>query len=314
MPALVSHWLLGKRVISHIDEHPEIPRLDVPAFLWGCQGPDVLFYQCRVPWRFGQKLNEFGSRLHFDPAAQLFDTLVNMLDSHDCRNYDQVMSYALGMCCHFSYDAAAHPYVYWLEKHMSETDSRGSDFQYHAEIESMLDIIMLRSELGLTPLDIKLTDCLETNPRTSPAIAEIYTYLLSNLYDFEVLPKTARLLVSDSLELFRVLNDPHQTRRPLLSVGEKLLRLSGGSMSAFVRPVAESLRYDYANTTHREWFNPCACKSVVSRDDFFAVTDRAEADVYPLMEFFVGAVRNGGGDFERFLDGKSFANGSEFAK
>ena len=71
MADLISHWLLGKRILNDDSFAEAYPFLDREAFLWGCQGPDILFFHRMMPWQSGS-LRSYGSSIHKgDPAAVL---------------------------------------------------------------------------------------------------------------------------------------------------------------------------------------------------------------------------------------------------
>lgn len=290
MPAIISHWLFGKKLAPLAAQRADVADFRENCFLWGSQGPDVLFFQRLVPWCRGQVVRKYGSMIHDGSPSEFFTELADVLDACPHADYDAILSYALGMCCHYAFDCAAHPYVNWLTDVMSVRDSRGKDFHYHGEIESMLDIMLLRNETGMLPTEVRLTECIPADPEVDRILADVWTRILGSLYDVTLEPKYADLLGADMRECFSVLSDRHALRRPIFNTLERAVRKNDAPVSAFMRPMTESLRWDYGNVRHQEWCNPLAPdeKSTESIYDIFA---RAAARAAEMMDFFMKTIR-----------------------
>ncbi len=308
MPAILSHWLLGKRVFPELKTRSDIAGVNENCFLWGCQGPDVLFFQRLLPWKRGQKVSEYGGKLHDGSPSRIFCALAELLDVCDHKDYDMILSYSLGMCCHYSFDRTAHPYINWLSARMSETDERGPDFKYHGEVESALDIIFLRNETGLLPSDLKLTDAIPDDDGVTRIIALIYTKLLYRIFGVRLEPKYALLMTKDMRDCFAVLDDRTLLKKPVIELIERVVegKPHRGGMSAYMRSLTEGLDYDYANLTHQEWHNICAPERGGSQS-FLELADLAAEDTMLMIDHFLCALK-GVGSFENYTEERSFSN------
>ena len=310
MPAILSHWLHGSRVLPELKKRIHSVDIDENSFLWGCQGPDILFFSRLMPWMSGQNVRKYGSKLHDGDPMRVFQPLFELIEVCGVKNYDRLMSYCLGMCCHYSLDRTAHPYVIYLENSMVCNDPRGEDYHYHGEIESMLDVILLRREKGLIPADVSLSDCIPEDAAVSSMMSLVYTKMLYRSFGLKLEPRCARQLTGDMRTCFNVLNDRYSLRMPVIETVENILWKghSTGSMSAFMRPYAEKLSYDYGNFCHKEWHNIYAPRER-SRFDIFEIFDSAVEDALSTVEQFLNAVSNKC-SFGQYTENKTFSFGT----
>lgn len=309
MPAIITHYILGEDILATISEDESFPKPLREEFLWGCQGPDVAFFHRLLPWKKGKPIRKFGSAMHIDKPSAIFSALLEK-----CRESGgpELISYALGFCCHYGFDSVAHPYINWCVEEHKRSDRRGEGYKYHGEIESMLDTIMLRRYLGKLPQEMELTECLPTSAGTSETIAEMFIFLLSRLYDVRLSRESALQLVPDMLTAFRMLTDRHALKRPALRALETLLSgagVPGGAVSAYMRKPVEELSFDYANISHTLWHNPDS-PSEVSREDFFELYERAHERTLMLLGAFVSGLEGGAPDFAALTGERTFSSGA----
>ena len=159
MPAILSHWLFGKKLLPLLRKHPELGQMDEDCFFWGAQGPDILFYSRLMPWMIGPDYRKYATPLHEEGSGELLSIMASMLSACSGDDRKRMLGYCMGMCCHYSLDRVTHPLIYWVEEGMRAEDSRGPDYKYHGEIESMLDVMLLRRETGLLPCEYKSAVC-----------------------------------------------------------------------------------------------------------------------------------------------------------
>lgn len=303
MPALVCHWLLGKRLEERARKFAGGEKFNEKCFYIGCQGPDIFFFSRRVSFS-RRNLQRFGHKIHIDSPSQLFASIKKTLD--ECGGlYDDVLSYALGMCTHYAYDTCAHPYICQLEKYMQENDERGESFEYHAAIESALDTIMLRYETAGIISDLRLRSCIRSDKQTERVVALIYKNMLRDMYDVQE-EKLCSLLVRDMRNMFLMLDDPIGIWKPMVEKIERFIGRNEGPMSAYMRSMMEDSEYDYANINHEPWQN-IMNEEEGSEEDFFEITDRAEKRAEECMTFFV-ETKGEMLDFVQFTGEKSFSN------
>lgn len=291
MPSVISHWLLGKRVLPLLREREDLV-LKERCFLWGCQGPDILNYHKLMPWRGGTNLRRFVKPLHEVDPSVLFSALASPPAQLRGELSDHHTSYALGMCCHYALDSIVEPYIERLEDHLRKTDPRGKKYNYRADIESALDVMLLRHDKNLLPDEIKLVDCVPTGRSTSDAVSLEISYIIESMFGVCLAEGSAKRLANDVRTAMHLMNDPHGRRKGVVSSVEKLVNVSGGKTSSYFRPMVEDLECDYANLLHGEW-SPISDPSRVSRDDYFMMADKAEKYFFTVADIFLNALREG---------------------
>lgn len=314
MPAAFSHWILGRRIINSPQFESEFPNINKNAFLWGCQGPDILFYHRLLPWQKNDSLKKLGSLLHKCNPLRLFNSLAKV-----CRyclgsdSADVIYSYALGFCCHYCYDRKLHPLVYYNTALLEKIDERGSEYKYHTEIESNLDIILMRHELKRMTNEMSMRDCLPAFSGSDKAIAKLYALLLKDMYDIRISSVSAMTLAYDFKFNMGLLDDKYAVKKPMVSTAEKILpQLNEGSLSGLVHAVSEDISFDYANLLKNTWFNPDN-RSFKSNMNIYEITDAAESDTWELIRLFADAVRDKDSvDFDKFTQNIDF-NGCRYA-
>lgn len=302
-----THWLLGLRAYEQIaKEHPE-PSIDRDSFLFGCQGPDVLFFHRIQPWRFGKDFQHYGHSIHDDRPSPVFDSLRTTIAECTPAERPYMLGYALGMCCHYSYDTVAHPFVNWLVKRLSAKDARGPGYNYHCMIETMLDVIMLRHDLGIEPHELDPRECLSDKPELRRAVAVIYRRMLPELYGVELPERSAMQLTGDMRAAFITLRDRRYRKQALFIRAEHLAGHKNGMLSAHIMPRREPNDYDYANLAHTLWYNPYSTGRT-DRADFFELTERALERTVQFVRFFLSALTDGS-SFSEYTGELTFSYG-----
>lgn len=289
MPSLISHWLLGKRVLPALREREDI-EFKERCFLWGCQGPDILMYHGLMPWRTGANLRRFVKPLHESVPSAVFSALADPPAELKGQLSDHHLSYALGMCCHYALDRTTNPYISQLTEKLRQTDPRGTEYNYRAQIESSLDVMLLRREKNIFPDELRLVECVPLGRRTEEAVSHEINHLIESIFGICVWDRDTMKLVNDTRTALRLLNDPYGNRRCAAGRIESILGKSG-KLTAFMRPFMEDLKIDYANLMHKEWCDPINTNET-SCESFFELVDRAQEYFTSLADFFIDALRS----------------------
>ncbi len=307
MPAVVCHWIHGRRLLDRAKALAGAENFYETAFLCGCQGPDVLFYHRLVSLSRKKSLYSRGSSVHTEHPSVLFASVLRTLSGleKDSGLYGRVLSYALGLCCHYAYDTCAHPYICQLSEHMKHTDERGENYHYHAFIESALDVIMYRWEEAGLITDLRLGKCVRFERGDCEAAALIWGNILEDYYGEKPEQKELLRLLPHMRRLFRLLDDPVSIRRPIVMKIERLIGSDTGPMSAYMRPFMEDDSYDYANIAKEEWCN-FMDENQRSCEDFFEITDRAETAGEEFMRFFMTSPTEA--ELSAYTGERSFSN------
>ena len=140
MADFVSHHLFGGQALAVFPAPVQRLAKKHPAcFLWGCQGPDPLFY--RKIW-LGSPLHKLGNRMHSEKTAELFAALAHAVHDLTGETQERAAAYFYGFLCHYALDSEIHPYVYCRQTQICETDARLSPSAVHSQIESDIDYLI----------------------------------------------------------------------------------------------------------------------------------------------------------------------------
>lgn len=263
MPALISHYLHAERALDVYLKHGGGPPVDRDAFLWGAQGPDFLFSEMPLPWRKMYGLRKYGQRIHKENPLPVF----NALRDYSVQNADDeiVRSYLLGFLCHYSFDRTAHPFIYAQIASLKDWYPRCREPLLHCQIETSLDVVLLRYERGELPTEFNLKKAYPRNCVVQSRIAEIYSFLLEKVYGRNVSVKSIMNAEKDCRFLTGLQNDKTGLKKQLLRYFEK--KRGRYLLSCLFRGVAEDEDFDYANILASPWSWPAGDKE--KRTDSF---------------------------------------------
>jgi hypothetical protein len=284
MPAAIAHYLLARKALDLYRKKGGPPVVG-DAFLWGAQGPDFLFYHIPFPWRDGRDLNSLGSRLHKGDPTQLFFEM----RGYAARNSadELVHSYLLGFLCHYTFDRTAHPFVYAGIRSLREQCPGRSEGFLHCQIESALDVILLRYENAGFATDFDLKKTVPKNPDVQAMIADLYVFILRKLFGGEVEAKAVLQATNDCRRVSGLLNDRTSLKKQLIERMEK--RTGKYLCSCFLRGLCEDGDYDYANVLASPWRWPP--ESPLQRTESFL--DLYEFSIYESVGFMLDFFENG---------------------
>ncbi|MGN0475541.1 MAG: zinc dependent phospholipase C family protein [Acutalibacteraceae bacterium] len=308
MPAAISHWILGQRIVNSDCFAEEFPNVNKEAFLWGCQGPDIFFYHRQMPWQSKDSLSSFGNHLHELDPVHFFRSLSKICRyCAELKDSDLIFSYALGHCCHYSYDRKLHPLVYYNTALLEKTDRRGFDYKYHADIEANMDIILLSHEGGKLIGDINIKDTLPQFPHSNEVIARLYKLMFRDIFGLHPSDFSLYTLAGDFVLNMGLLDDKYAVKKPLISSVEKLLpNIREGALSGLIHAKAADLEFDYGNLCKNMWFNP-SDRSERYTMSLYEITDAAEDDTWEFMRLFAEAVRDRQSEnFDEFIRGINY--------
>ncbi len=268
MPAMITHYLLGRRMLP-LSGLPVIKRQD--AFLLGSQGPDLLYFFRAYPWLIGKAGLPLGNALHEVRPSALVDILREILEETPKEERDIVHSYILGFLCHYTADRLIHPFVsYWQEQLRGlRPDYATDDNPYHYYIESALDTLFLRHENGEYVTAFPLTKVMPKKDKAlERAIARFYHRLLEKALGKTVSEKQLRRLIPDMRQSMMFMTDSTELKGKLIRFYERM-RKKGAWYSALLR-TKEVTDLDYPNLDHRLWMKG---SDNLSKQDFYELCD-----------------------------------------
>lgn len=270
MPAVVSHYIMSEKLIDTIHEFYPSLKLNKTAFIWGGNGPDFFFCHRIMPWQRGKSYNKVGSLMHKMPAENILGYLVAYAKKYES---DTAMSYALGFISHYAFDSTAHPYILCRANELSKPEIGLHTSTCHNDIESNLDVLLYEyfHKQPLTTVNLKTLSPLDAKVMT--VIADMMHGLMV-MYSIPLMTKQEIIIAQhDWHNGLALLNDKTHFKRKALSVGEKAVKLPP-VLSSLVRPSNKNIVYDYANTSHEEWYSPFKPEEIRT-ESFYDLFDQA---------------------------------------
>lgn len=262
MPAMISHYFLALKALDRYRAKGGAP-VDRDAFLWGAQGPDFLFFQIPFPWRKTRNLNTLGRRMHREDPSRLLTAF--RAYSIRRKSDDLTRSYLLGFLCHYSMDRTIHPFIYAQIASLRKQYPKSPDTFLHCQIESALDVIVLRYEKAELPTEFNLKKAIPKNRDVQEAIARIYAELFYKLYGSRVQAGAVLQAERDCRFVVGLQNDRTGLKKQFFQRLEK--RHDKYLCSCFFRGVVEEEGFDYANILSSPWSWPV--DSVRKRSESF---------------------------------------------
>ena len=186
MPSYVTHRLFGEQVIKTLGEFPGTSNVKdhCVAFLWGVQGPDLLFYL------FNEKashLNDLGGIMHRSRTDKLFNEISRLLISNkNSPSYPALASYAYGFICHYCLDRNIHEYVYCACESFKKEYITDSPFGVHIKLETDMDTAFYREFHGGNIRRFKLEPELLSRTDDIEAIGYFHSEILRSVFGCEV--------------------------------------------------------------------------------------------------------------------------------
>ena len=282
MPAAITHFFQAQKVLEQLKMQSEFDSLNQDAFLWGAQGPDFLYCHRYLPWQRGDSLKEYATKLHIERPSK---TLGAMRDFYNERSHGElVLSYIYGFLCHYCLDRVGHPFVNYGTQVLLEQQPDQNEEILHNEIESALDVILLRYEKGALPVDFNLKWTVPKNAEVQSEIADLYADVLHQLFGLS--NGRAALLQSteDCRLLFGLLNDRTTIKKSLIERFEK--RNGKHSISCHIRGISEGDEYDYANILNADWQWPMNSERS-SNESFLTLYEHSVTESLELIKSFL---------------------------
>lgn len=248
MPAAITHYLQCQRVLKLLEKSDSPVSVSREAYFWGAQGPD--FFACHrfLPWWKGESLSRFGDRLHSAPPAGTLAAMWRYVDEHPQDAYAR--SYAMGFLCHYAADSVCHPFVQSQAEGMHRAEPSQSVEVCHNELESALDLIILRYERAALPSELPLKRTVPHHPEAEHSIASLYASVLQTLFGAQIPEERLLECLEDCRKIFSLLTDRTGLKKNLLRTLEKNKQRA---ISCHIRGMTEDGDIDYANTLHEIW-------------------------------------------------------------
>lgn len=285
MPAVVSHYLLAKRVLASLEENG----IDIPsheAFLLGASGPDIFFAHRVMPWQKQKSMSKVSHIMHGSGAAGM----LNLMHEYALETGDEkALSYAYGFVTHYAFDSLAHPYIVGRSigyaggrraplgvfQKVNPKVSEGLELSslYHNKIEAELDSAYLMKELHIPIRRFKLKKTCPTSRDTVNSCAgALAEYIKAAGIDPDPREKEIARAFYDWKLALTLLNDRMLIKGAAMRRAEKALGLPP-AVSVFFRSCNIDTSRDCANLSRRTWYS--SVDGSAHNETFFELADKA---------------------------------------
>jgi len=248
MPNLITHMYLAKEVKKLLDDELKaIIEKYMDAFLFGSIGPDYLFALREM----GLEIGRYPNIMQYVKQYEVFERVAKFLNE---KRDPLLISYTLGLMCHYVADLHCHPYVNFFCEEGVVKDLRPIQAKsVHTLIESAGDEYICTMRMGYKNSNkYKPNKDLRTKKKTRMKVGKMYEEVINDLYGIPLPAKKAALSVQLTKTFLAVANDPTGKLRPFVDKIEDKYA-SKKKFTALMRPPEGYGKVDYLNFNHREW-------------------------------------------------------------
>jgi len=254
MSHFTTHHIFGQQVLR--DAAFPTARLveeNLSAFCWGLQGADLL-YSHRYIDEYSD-LPLYGRMIHGEKTNTLFTFLAHDLINHrKCVDFEILMAYYYGFCCHYALDCKCHPYVFSLQERLEDASTDPSKTAgSHWRIEDGMDHEFSKALLHFCPAAGAVEDYYIADHSVRRTIAGLYSRVLWNVYEVRVQAKKVEECFADGIWRTDLIYDADGRLKPYAIMNRQVLQSCHDACSYFanIAPTAD----DYLNLKRTTWFH-----------------------------------------------------------
>ena len=253
MPAFCTHYLFfedSKEFMCSLADFP----LNEKVCALGSQGADIFFFhKIYSPLHSKRKI---GSALHRAKPEDIFNAFAEYVR----KNPDPTAkSYIYGFILHYALDRRCHPYVYALEKEITDSDKKIHHFSAHSRVEMGLDAYMLYQKSGIEyPYLFDSSKTIELNDREKDSVAKVLCYMIKKVLKKRISRLAVKRAINDTVRMQKFLRDKSGNLCILATILETILGKAIGyyKFSAMIKPRLWKNGEKYANIDNGIWISP----------------------------------------------------------
>jgi len=265
MPGLITHYIGGQAVLQALPKDlKDFIGREQQIYNLGTQGPDIFFYY--MMGMLKQKTRGIGQMMHQQDLGCVFLHMADEIKRARSKKEQRVIfAYMAGFIVHYALDAHTHPYVY------SQTSSDGSGLLNsvnHRRLETIIDVIMLKTSSGSKPAALKLWRLIAPEELAMVAAAGALSHAIKKTYNRKVSDYDVYTAMRNMIKWTKLLQSYKGRRKKWMELAEDLtIRAHALSCMVHMQEVPDD--YDYLNLNKKSWTPPwAACED--SRNNSFA--------------------------------------------
>jgi len=258
MPALITHYLCGNKMLEYIEDEPakNLIQNHRSIFNLGTQGPDILFYYVAWPWIRSKGIPEIGHKMHEEKTGEFMREAFKYSGSAAEASKGILAAYFCGYVCHYALDCHTHPYIFYKTGFVREGESYTPKYTcYHRRFESALDVLMLGRELGKKPPEFNAPEQIRVSPQAGAVIGEMYSSAFAAAYAGSLDAEDISKAITDMAGISSVLRDRTGIKKFFVEKAEKLIG-KAPMFSSMILPKKMDGTMDYLNLLHEVWGLP----------------------------------------------------------
>lgn len=253
MPAFCTHYLFFEDSKEFMYSLADFP-LNEKVCALGSQGADIFFFhKIYSPLCSKRKI---GSALHRAKPEDIFNAFAEYVR----KNPDPTAkSYIYGFILHYALDRRCHPYVYALEKEITDSDKKIHHFSAHNRVEMGLDAYMLYQKSGTEyPYLFDSSKTIELNDREKDSVAKVLCYMIKKVLKKRISRLAVKRAINDTVRMQKFLRDKSGQLLIIATVLETILGKAIGyyKFSAMIKPRLWKNGEKYANIDNGIWISP----------------------------------------------------------
>ena len=253
MPAFCTHYLFfedSKEFMCSLADFP----LNEKVCALSSQGADIFFFH-KIYFPLHSK-RKIGSALHRAKPEDIFNAFAEYVR----KNPDPTAkSYIYGFILHYALDRRCHPYVYALEKEITDSDKKIHHFSAHSRVEMGLDAYMLYQKSGTEyPYLFDSSKTIELNDREKDSVAKVLCYMIKKVLKKRISRLAVKRAINDTVRMQKFLRDKSGQLCIIATVLETILGKAIGyyKFSAMIKPRLWKNGEKYANIDNEIWISP----------------------------------------------------------
>jgi|GEM_PF-106547 len=232
MPDFAAHDLFGTQVLALLPPSAAGPLERSPAFRWGLQGPDPLYY--RGVLLGGSPLPGWGALMHRSQTDRLFETAAGLV----CRQpagpaRALTQAYLMGFLCHYLLDSAAHPYIFWRQQQLAAALPQTPPAALHCRVEADADMALYRLRAGQDVTRFRPSAACPLPGPLARLLGSFVARLLQQTYGLPAAPAQCAAAFAECARVVPLLYAPSDLPRRLAQGAEVLARRPGAFSSHF---------------------------------------------------------------------------------
>ncbi len=257
MPNVLTHGLMAKQtqkqlseslVLDAIKAHPKV-------YLFGSNGPDILYYYNVWPWldqTKTKKFKQYGDMVHSERINDFFDTMIAIAQKQDHRNQQIMLAYIAGFICHWALDSTTHPLVFYRTGDIQSAGHQYDHFRYESALDSKITQQVFEEKLSKHPTYRYMS----MESYQEKVVAFLISQAHQRVYQSDITVEECLTCMKHAKGVLRIMFDPWTLWFDVIQIFEKVILKDPWRFSSHMVIGRIDENFDELNKNQDAWFNP----------------------------------------------------------